>query len=303
MPLPQYVYVYNGPGSGPNSSSDLKELFTSYGIYDDVNVCFSDFQEGFSGLDPKQITFAIPGGSVIEMGAHLAPLRGNLHSLFDSGSHGMFICAGAYLACSDAHLFSDNYIQSPDTQQFNPLQYRYSTQTDPMYGDISLHLVQDYSAFGSFIPNDSYQSYANPLHASIRKPYLVSLNWEIPDISSPSQLFLGGCGFELTQTTSLSPQRVLATYADQDRYSFFYPRTETLKTLPHMAAVIQKPGMLLSGPHLEACVDNSRFFKLMQEGAGKSYLPLPDNQIHYDAHASRETIIPVLKETFSYKTG
>lgn len=305
MPRPQYVYVYvyvyNGPGSGVNSSADLKELFTSYGIYDNVNVCFSDFQESFSGLDPKQITFAIPGGSVIEMGGHLAPLRGNLQTLFDSGSQGMFICAGAYLACSDAQLFRDNYIRSPHTQQFSPLQYSYNTQADPMRGDISLHLVHDYSAFGSFIPNDSYQSYENALHGTIRKPYLVSLKWEIPDTVSPSQLFLGGCGFELTHAAPLSPQRVVATYADRDRYSFFYPRTATLRTIPHMAAIIQKPGMLLSGPHLEACVDNSRFFKMLQEGDGKNFLSLPDNQVQYDAHASREIIIPMLKDTFSWK--
>lgn len=103
--MPEYVFVYNGTGTGPNSREDLKELFTSYGIYADPNVRFSELRENFTGLDPKQMTIVLPGGSVSYMGEALQSLQPQLKSLFAQGCKGVFVCAGAYLACSNAVSF------------------------------------------------------------------------------------------------------------------------------------------------------------------------------------------------------
>lgn len=294
--MSEYVFVYAGTGSGPNSREDLKELFTNYGIYADPNVCFSELRENFTGLDPKQMTIVLPGGSVSDMGGALQPLQPQLKSLFTQGCKGVFVCAGAYLACSNTDLFRDNYCFNSTTQQFDPLKYAYSTVNDPSRGDISLKLVDDYQAYGTFIPNNSYQSYSGPLHASMYKPYQVKLNWQTTECTS-SQLFLGGCGFQSLNTRS-STEDIVATYADSQKYSFFYPQTGSTKTLSSLPAIVKKPGLLLSGPHIEACVDNSRFFKRVKEGEGR-LLSLPASGVPYDPQVAKEMIIPLLQTTLT----
>ena len=151
-----------------------------------------------------------------------------------------------------------------------------------------MKLVDDYQAYGTFIPNDSYQSYSGPLHASMYKPYQVNLHWQTTECAS-SQLFLGGCGFQSLNTPT-SAEDIVATYADNQTYSFFYPQTEATKTFSPLPAIVKKPGLLLSGPHIEACVDNSRFFKMVKEGEGR-LLSLPASGVPYDPQVAKEMTV------------
>ena len=307
--MPQVIFVYNGPGSGPNSRDDLKELFTRYPIYQASDVVLSDFHPNLDGLSPKNVTIVLPGGSVPGMATHLYPNRTKLQTLFANGAQGVFICAGAYIAAASADVFFDEYTRELTTQRFKPLKYWLNTLDDHLIKakigspeGISLNILSDYKAYGSFIPNDSYDNYvATPLGGNYKKPYSVNLFLEDTQ-QSTHELFLGGCGFEPLNEQALSSDSVVARYQDQNPYTFFYNASTPPKTIAHMPAIIRKPGILASGVHIETCVEESKLLKLMQEGDNKNHLPtqfLPLQDTHYDQEASRSRVIPLLQETLN----
>lgn len=304
--MTQFIYIYNGRGSGPNSREDLKELFIRYPIYSASDVVFSDFQSNFDGLSPDNLTLVLPGGYVVGMALNLYHNKKKLTTLFESGAQGLFICAGAYLAAAEADVFFDDYARDDATQRFKPLKYWLNTTDDNLVTlkepgipqGFSLNILSDYKAYGSFIPNDTYHThYTTPLTSSYKKPYSVNLLLEDTQHST-FELFLGGCGFEPLNEHALSSGSVVARYQDQNPYSFFYKAGKPQKTISHMPAIIRKPGLLASGVHLETCVEQSKLLKLMQEGSeANQYLPLQDSR--YDQEASRSLVIPLLKETLN----
>lgn len=296
--MTEYVFVYNGEGAGLNSSYDLKELFIRYGIYESSDVSFTDFNSNFEGLSPSKMTIVLPGGSAINMGNALLPNKTKIQDFFAQGCKGLFVCSGAYLATDNADMFLDNYTRNTMQDTFNPLKYGRSTfgyYMDPRI-DLNLNIIHDYKALGPFIPNDSYCQIgtSQKLEASIRKSYCTNLLLE-QDQRPLKQMYMAGCGFESVESTTTTPCEVVATYNDQNRYSFFYPSSNELKTIIKMPAIIRKPGILLAGPHIETCVEDSRLLKLFQDG-GDKILPAI-NADEYNAEQSRELIIPLLQET------
>jgi glutamine amidotransferase-like uncharacterized protein len=310
--MTQFIFVYNGPGSGPNSRDDLKELFTKYPIYQASDVVLSDFQANFDGLYPENVTIVLPGGQVPVMATCLYSNRTKLQTLFSNGAQGVFICAGAYLAAAAADVFFDEYTRDDTTRAFKPLKHWLNTRDEylmkPKIGSpegVSLNILSDYKAYGSFIPNDTYDSYfATPLSGQYKKPYSVNLLLEDTQ-QSTHELFLGGCGFEPLTDQASSADSVVARYQDQSRYTFFYKSGTPQKTIPNMPAIIRKPGILASGVHIETCVEESKLLKLMREGDCTSHLPteyLPLQDTRYDQEASRSRIIPLLQVTLNPKS-
>ncbi len=290
--MPQYIFIYNQSGVGPNSRDDLKELFTQYPIYADSNVQLSDFNGSFDGLTPQQITLVLPGGTVPSMSAALRPHQERIKSLFAAGSHGLFICAGAYLAVGEANVYYDDYTKQSDRNTFAPMRFWVNTSEQQM----SLNIMPEYRAFGSFIPNDSYLDHpAKNLKSGTLKPYLTNLFFSNKQRCS-RELFIAGCGFERPREQT----DTVATYTDKDQYSFFSPRTDHTKIIHNMAAIVKKPSMIASGVHIEACVENSKLLKLMTEGRASpngTVLPLLE-ETSYDAESSRASIIPLLQDAF-----
>ena len=42
--MPSKVFIYNANATSEASQKDLKNLFECYGIYKQVDVCYSDFE-------------------------------------------------------------------------------------------------------------------------------------------------------------------------------------------------------------------------------------------------------------------
>ena len=289
--MPQYIFIYDHHGVGPNSRDDLKEFFTNYPIYREANVQLSDFNCNFDGLSAAQITFVLPGGSTYTMGKYLKFHQNKMQTLIEAGSHGLFICAGAYLAVAEAEIFCDHYIKQPGDHDFSPLRFWMNTAEQ----NLNLNFLPEYKAWGSFIPNETYLAYPqDKLSSRTLKPYLTSLCFSHHRFYS-RELFIAGCGFEsLTQEAE-----VVATYTDKDQYSFFSPGKKA-KIMANMPAIVRKPGLLASGVHIEACVENSKLLSLMSEGKNTnppSVLAL-STDLSYDAKSSRAAFIPLLQDTF-----
>ena len=298
------VFIYND-NVGVNSSScdDLKELFMRYHIYESSDVAVSDFNSSFDGLQPKKITIVLPGGSVVFMGETLYQHKTKIQNLFNAGCKGVFICAGAYMATNNADLFIEKYSMNQTTGQLNPLNHSSSTKLlDVGYGPgVNLNIVSDYKAYGPFIPNDSYNTYIQAcqdvtIYANVRKPYCVNLRLESTQ-QLFNQLYLAGCGFEKIGNSQPDSREVVATYNDKNRYSFFYKNAQST-TITNMPAIIRKPGILLSGPHIETCIEDSKLMRVMSDGFEDQVIPLQgENQ--YDPAWSREIIVPLLRETLN----
>jgi glutamine amidotransferase-like uncharacterized protein len=308
--MKENIFIYNGAGAGTNSSYDLKELFIRHGaeIYtnaDSFEVQFTDFNMNFDGLSPEAMTIVLPGGSVVAMGCNLFNHKTKIQSLFSANAKGVFICAGAYLATSNADLFNDSYSVSFNDDTFNLPEYRRSTleyYSEPKM-DLNLDIVCDYKAVGPFIPNDSYfplRTTYNLTKPGVGKPYVVDVLFET-DQAISKQTYLGGCGFEPLEALVENPCNVVARYHERSRYSFFYPRAE-VKNIDAMPAIIRKPGVLLSGPHIETCVEDSQLLKLFREGKDAKFLPLPPEET-YNAEEAREHTIPLLRDTLNIRRG
>ncbi len=302
------VFIYNGHGASSHSSDDLKELFIRHGheIYNSrPDVSFYDSSFKFDGNKPDDMTLVFPGGSTGVMGSILFEYKDNIQKLFDVNCNtgksckGVFVCAGAYLATNNADLFTDTYTMDAEADQFHPLQY--DSSTFGYYLNPKMDIIPDYKAFGPFIPNNSYVTYyrnnaAKSLHASVVKSYCVDLLMQASQ-KPVKQLYLSGCGFEHNPESKTNTCEVVAIYHDQNRYSFFYHPGNT-KTISNMPAIIRKPGVILSGTHIETCVEDSKLLKLMQDGVDNRLLPLAEGN-QYNPVDSRDTIIPLLKETLN----
>jgi glutamine amidotransferase-like uncharacterized protein len=301
--MSKYVLIYNGEGAGPNSTHDLKELFSTTEIYDEApTITYTHFESNFDELAPQDVTIVLPGGSVSEMGRNLSPYQDKIKYFTDRGAKGLFICAGAYLATQHAEMFSDTYIFKPETAKFDALPY--TSNTSHYFGQqLSLNVIQNYHALGPFIPNDNFiPAYHEglELHASIGKPYSVSLEinpgLELKETHS-TEIFFKGCGFERINESPSS--EVVAIYKDSRHHSFFYPQSKTTKTLENLPAIIREGKFIASGVHLETCVPESKLLKFLQDGRKKYPRALPLEQGDYNSNESRNFVNALLKKTFN----
>jgi glutamine amidotransferase-like uncharacterized protein len=295
--MTEHVLIHNGDGVGPKSRDDLKKLFEEYNIYPSTDVRLTNFTGNFSGLEPKQTTIVLPGGSVCNMGISLQAYQTKIRDFFDRGCNGVFICAGAYLATNNADIFKNEYTRKNEGE-FNELSYQaniYSCSKATEFLEYNLNIVSDYKAMGPFIPNDAYRNTppAVNLGASVRKPYCVSLFHEEASFSF-NEIYAGGPGFKPITAQAEERYEVLATYQERSLYTFFQPPGKPTEVIENMPAMIRAKdrGVFLSATHIETCVEDSKLLKLMQEG-DEDTIPLPGYN-NYDAVYARALTTSVL---------
>lgn len=295
-----YVLIYNGNGAFPACYDDLRELLLE--VYQSPNIVYSDFNSQLDGLTPENTTLAIPGGSLVEMGLSLCNQREKLQQFFNSGGKGVFICSGAYLAASNADIFHNRYLRADDGNTIKPLEYFGCTQHYGKNMALNLNIIQNFKAYGPFVPNDCWNTYS-PEKLKIRgygKPCATRI--KLQSVDSPvNQLYWGGCGLEpVPNAITNQPCEVIATYHDKKRHSFFYPAKNQTKTIDNMAAIVGRKGLVASGVHIETCVQDSKLLEAASKGEGHA-LPLPNRNDHdQDLALARETLIPMLRH---YLTG
>lgn len=284
--MQEKVFIYDSHGVGPNSRDDLKKLFEEYPIYDSPMVACTDLTFNFDGLRPDKTTIVFPGGNVSKMGLSMEGQKIKIQDFFHEGCKGVFVCAGAYLASNSADIFLDEY-KINSSNEFLPLRYIWNTTR------YNLNIVSNYKAIGPFIPNSTYALKSASFSCKIKKPYCVTLALE--NNQSIQQMYLAGCGFQpIGENNGV---KEVATYRDCSQYTFFRPAREP-ETISAMPAIIQmrEKHILLSGPHIETCVEDSKLLKLMHDG-DETTTPLPESA--YDADSSREFVIPLLRDTLT----
>lgn len=287
------VFIYNGLGTSPYSTDDLKALLTSDNIFSghpDIQLC--DFNFNATGL--VKPVFVVPGGcSTSAIGRQLKPKLAAIEEILGKNYHYLGICAGAFIGTSNADLFLTTHKQDNNSAQLMPPMFLVNTKDT----DAELNLISDFKAVGSFYPNDSY----------LRQPpkdyiaYRVNLNLSQSG-NKLSQLYVAGPGFVPLKNNH--DTEVVASYAERARYTFPYEDYEvSVKQFP--AIIRQLPtenqgGVFLSGTHIESCVKNSRmlrFFK--QASADNAALNEADySALKTEQDQTRVVVEQLLRSTF-----
>ncbi|GEM_PF-4290171 len=300
------VFIYKSSFTAQESISDLKELFTSYGIFESVNVMESDFNFNVDGLNGRDITFIIPGGQAMGMGMELKPRMEKMKSHFGNQFNYVGICAGAYIAPSEADIFNTNYKIDQNTKLLAAPEYvGHSSDFEA-----DLNIVSEYKAFGPFYPSEQDVDYS-PMKGKLI-PYCVNLALTNSHCNI-SQLYVSGCGFESVASSSADKKttEAIATYTSENPYKFFYPDDRSEKKIQRLSAMISRPanaethsgGVFLAGTHIEACVKNSRmlssFSPTKKADAKQMLLSKESHKLLEDSQEeAAKVVVTLLKDTF-----
>jgi glutamine amidotransferase-like uncharacterized protein len=295
------VFIYNGPGSAPQSISDLQELFSSENIFPckpDVSITPFDFNP--TGLNFP--TFVVPGGSTSTMGRSLKPSMDKIKLELKEQFNYLGICAGAFIATIDADLFftMHEYDNNSNYGRLSPPIFFTTTRKEKA----NLDFISDFKACGAFYPNDTYLYQKDG--SKDYMPYSVNISFsQTQSQQILPQLYVAGPGFFSLPNVNRRSE-VIATYHDKSRYIFSYSKHEN-KCITNFPSIIRKKpqdqegGVLLSGPHLEACVTNSKMLSFFKSSSPENpalkeeeYENLLENQ------AQTKTLVEnLLRETFS----
>jgi glutamine amidotransferase-like uncharacterized protein len=293
------VFIYNGIGSAQESVADLNELFTSENIFScKPDISISDFNFNIAGLAFP--TFIVPGGSTTSIGYDLKPTIGNINSQLKGKFNYVGVCAGAFIGTNDAYLFSTKHIPG------NNSNYDYYGLSEPALLHTTkerfanLDLISDYNACGSFYPNNSYAIKSDP--SKTYQPYCVNISFSQYNEVLP-QLYVAGPGFFPLKKMHKTSE-VVASYQDEKSYTFPHSNIMSVNSFP---AIIRrksqsdKGGVFLSGPHIEACVSNSKMLRFFKSSSPQNSAldELDYNRLIDTSQKTLETVESLLKETLS----
>ncbi|WED41966.1 BPL-N domain-containing protein [Legionella cardiaca] len=283
------VFIYNDIGTGPNSTSDIKELFTSKDIFSSTpDVLEKNFDFNMDGLSNP--VFVVPGGSTTLIGHRLKPQMDKIKIQFKDRYGYVGVCAGAYLGVSDAELFHLHY----EPMKENPkASFLCSTNTIK----IALDMINDYGAFGAFYPNEKHRFETTKELI----PYRVSIS-STKTNREFSQLYVAGPAFYPIDDKPRA--QVMAYYKNSNQYTLFSNSHSNFNSLPAIicrAPTEKSGGKFLAATHIETCIKNSkllRFFK--QEGLKHNSLQEGEIEIlESEQELARGEIELMLKEALS----
>jgi glutamine amidotransferase-like uncharacterized protein len=289
------VFIFNGEGTGPNSTADLNELFSTSGKIFPVrpDVSATHFNFNMDGLsDP---VFVVPGGSTSVIGRNLRPAMDKIKNNFGKKFSYVGICAGAYLGTADAELFYTTHKLDKEKQQFEPAFFIWSTAQ----AKAAFNLIDDYKAYGAFYPDNSHL-YSLPKDLM---PYQVTISLTENNLDL-HQFYQSGCLFLPAENHQAPTSEIAAVYANAHQYRFFSKKNLPLPAKPP-AIIRQLPtentgGTFLAGPHIETtCVDNSRLLNLFKESSPKN-AALPSTQYNLlvnEKNKAKPYIESLLQET------
>ncbi|STX29461.1 Uncharacterized conserved protein [Legionella beliardensis] len=275
------ILIAQSEGDFEPSRSDLKTLFEEYNqaLFTNPDVAYFTKDTNLDGLDPKHTTIVIPGGQAMMMSLNLPVKNEVLEKLFTTGSNGVFICAGGYLAAREMRVGNKN----------NGL-----VTLSPPILDFSLGILSNFTAIGPFYPTDIYDKDTKYSAHSVQiKSSIYTLN--------ARQIYWEGCGFvpnKLSNSLVEKEFEVVATYGDKDTYFF-----NNHENYDNLAAIVRKKpsgasgGFFASGIHIEAGVQNS---KLLNEAKGTNRY-LKNTASFFNSKQALDEVLPILSESISRK--
>jgi glutamine amidotransferase-like uncharacterized protein len=330
------VFIYNGPATSSASVDDLKDLFTDNAVVNKADICVSDLNHNFSGLNPKKdsATLVMPGGGMLSMSWALSDeQRKTLSSMNASGFNYLGVCAGAYMGTTTGCVFYDEFKKQPvvlaeplgassssskaRTSSFAPPTLALRTEAHAQRSN--LNFIDDHVAIGPFVPVvETYQDVAEAtLHGKQYIPFCVDL--ETSDNQNLPQLYVGGCG--LLPTTQKTNTEVIARYPTNNTYQFNYSETFSLtqnkasNIVEHtsLPAIIfrkrevdrsDRGSVILAGTHIEACVKNSKLLTFFKPGnQSKTTMNLSDedyNKLQKSQGNAQKTMVALLNAAFNF---
>lgn len=285
------VLIYRSDCTADASRTDLSNLFKHYGLFSQVDVGNFDVATNLDQLNPVTTTIVIPGGSACSMGKELQEKVPTLKSLFTNGSNGVFICAGAYIACENMRICTP--IGVPGTIE----------SAEDLF---SIGLTS-FTAIGPFLSSQE------PIYKeNVRRyiPKCTSLNLyttnSLPFLSK--QIYIEGCGLTAPMNgakKSLFNSSNFDVVADYPTSSYsFIDEDQKLIEFKKLAAIVRKKplggygGFFVSGVHIEAFVQESVLLKAISDGKNSRVVPLANPEL-YQPEEAENAILPILAETLT----
>jgi len=264
------VFIYNAEGTGPLSTADLNELFTTgENIFtNQPDVSLRNFDFNVDGLENP--VFVVPGGSTSLIGKKLKPQIDKIKSSLGENFSYVGVCAGAFLGTTDAQLYYTTHELDSIYRTYQPAVFVGSTKTMEM----ALGMIDGHEAIGAFYPNDS-QLGATP---KTLMPYHVTLSLT-KDNKQLSQLYVAGPGFiSCKKDEEKHSSEIVATYVDHRNYTVYgKQKVDQLAAIIRTSPQEKKGGRFLSATHIETCVEKSKLLNLFKSD-GKNNASLNKNE-------------------------
>lgn len=296
MPEIRTILIYQ-TGAVQTSIQDLRTLTETLFFSQQKQSALlwdSNSLPNLEGNNPKQTLIVIPGGSAMSM-LSMSPEEKNLLTRqIGWGAHGLYSCAGAYVC----------------TKQFHLLDCRLPETIVPSYSSTleALDLIQEYESYGPFFP-------VQPRETRTKEKYL---SCDFVKIKYGQQIsilpYAAGPMFIPIRPRLDWKVDVVARYADRPFYTICFPDhsdpdnplNQEVHQIPAPPAILRKKatvstgGFFASGPHIEACVPNSRLLAAMQEGDPQHFgLDLStENARQFNPKSELKRVEALLKETF-----
>lgn len=236
-----YIYKSSNNNTSEDSTQDLRQLCEQVNVKSDVYL--TDFLCNPDQI-PKHSVIVVPGGKALSIVNDIRNSRWSLNELTKKYNLGYFgICAGAYIAP-----VSINYCMDLEKPKVGLKSRDYS--------ELSLGLTDLTESYGPFsADNDGITSGQWNVHLTTTDSK-----------SFPCQLYISGCGFRKPKDPNVE---TVGYYTGQTSYTF--QDSETSEDFSEFSFALKfnsdsiPGGMLLSGTHMEAVVQDSQLLGHMKE--------------------------------------